>query len=216
MPASIPIKHCGTFTSLAAIRVRETFSRTTIVSRSCAACSYQYRYQSCGQWRLSCRAWWCAPRALRKPLNWLCEPLGAGARPVHPIRVNARQRSSTSVVFGAKQTLTEPALTESGFMSTCPRRGTRVSPAVSGAGSRQLRQVIQHHERVHLGRIGRALDRGHVVIGVGVLVFAGAEIRRPDADVVEVALIERGRRVVGLRRLAQHDRARAQDRLDDG
>src|SRR5262245_61472687 len=73
--------------------------------QSCAACSYQYRYQSCGQWRLSCRAWWCAPRALRKPLNWLCEPLGAGARPVHPIRVYSRQRS-TSVVFGAKGTFT--------------------------------------------------------------------------------------------------------------
>src|SRR5262249_54233436 len=75
--------------------------------QSCAACSYQYRYQSCGQWRLSCRAWWCAPRALRNPLNWLCEPLGAGARPVHPIRVNSRQRS-TLVAFGAKRTLTEP------------------------------------------------------------------------------------------------------------
>src|SRR5262249_51845224 len=45
----------------------------------------------------------CAPRALRKPLNWLCEPLGAGARPVHPIRVNSRQRS-TFVAFGAKRT----------------------------------------------------------------------------------------------------------------
>src|SRR5262249_59048753 len=67
-------------------------------------------------------------------------------------RVNSRQRSSTSVAFGAKQTLTEPALKESGFMSTCPRRGTRDSPAVSGAGSRQLRQVIQHHEPLHLGR----------------------------------------------------------------
>src|SRR5262249_17918394 len=77
--------------------------------RSCAACSYQYRYQSCGQWRLSCRAWWCAPRALRKPLNWLCEPLGAGARPVHPIRVISRRRSN-SVAFGAKRTLTEPRL----------------------------------------------------------------------------------------------------------
>jgi hypothetical protein len=69
---------------------------------------------------------------------------------------------------------------------------------------------------VHLGGIGGALDRGHVVIGVGVLVFAGAEIRRHDADVVAVALVEGGRGVVGLARLAQHDLARAQDRLDDG
>ena len=30
------------------------------------------------------------------------KPLGAGARPVHPIRVNSRQRS-TSVAFGAKR-----------------------------------------------------------------------------------------------------------------
>jgi hypothetical protein len=48
---------------------------------------------SCGQWRLSCRAWWSAPRALRKPLNWLCESLGAGARPVHPIREASLRRT---------------------------------------------------------------------------------------------------------------------------
>jgi len=78
------------------------------------------------------------------------------------------------------------------------------------------REIIQHHERVHLGRIGGALDRGHVVIGVGVLVFAGAEIRRHDADVVQVALVEGRGRVIGLGRLAQHDLARAQNRPDDG
>ena len=38
------------------------------------------------------------------PLNRLCEPLGAGARPVHPIRVISRQRT-ISVAFGAKRTL---------------------------------------------------------------------------------------------------------------
>src|SRR5215471_17710253 len=45
---------------------------------------------------------------------------GAVAKsPVLAHRINSRQRS-TSVAFGAKQTLTEPALTESGFMSTRP------------------------------------------------------------------------------------------------
>ena len=44
-----------------------------------------------------------SPRALRKPLNWLCEPLGAGARPVHPIRVSS-QHSMQSIEIGSKRT----------------------------------------------------------------------------------------------------------------
>src|SRR5215469_3996733 len=96
------------------------------------------------------------------------------------------------------------------------RRGARHSRAVSGARLRELREIVQHYERVNLGCIGGALDRGHVVIGVGVLMFAGAEIRRRDAGVVEVALVESGRRVVGLGRLAQHDLARGRIALTMG
>src|SRR5262245_42312062 len=67
-----------------------------------------------------------------------------------------------------------------------------------------LTQVIQHHEGEDLGRVGGALDRSHVIVGMGVLMLARPEIGGRDPDMVEVALVEGGRRKVCLRRLAQH------------
>src|SRR5262249_56884012 len=54
--------------------------------RSYTACSYRYRYQWCV--RLQCLLCWAwrVLLVLFKAPNRLCVSLGAGARPVHPIR----------------------------------------------------------------------------------------------------------------------------------
>src|SRR3954470_20496366 len=69
-------------------------------------------------------------------------------------------------------------------------------------GRGNLSQIIQHHERIDPRRVSGALDRGHVVVGMSILMLAGAEVRGRDADMVEIALVERRGRVIGLDRLS--------------
>src|SRR5215831_5689172 len=94
---------------------------------------------------------------------------------------------------------------------SCPtaapaRTGSAPYPAPSYRYSFHiLCEVVQQHEGKDPGRVGGTLDRRHVVVGMRVLVLAGTEIRGRDAGVVEVALVEGRRRVIGLDRRPQHD-----------
>src|SRR6476661_7523646 len=93
MPASMPIRHCGTFTSRAAIRPRATFSAKRLypshpanhMQRVLAGIDAN-RADGCGHGGVL---------LVLLSLRSLSERFGAGARPVHSI-LRARSRLAAS------------------------------------------------------------------------------------------------------------------------
>src|SRR6476660_7457159 len=147
------------------------------------------------------------------PPSWRCNgvdeiPSGAAVRTLVSLRDVLAHPARSAGAMLTKPDYMKRNISRGDRTRRGPARRMRARPARS-------RQIIEHHERIDPRRVRGALDRGHVVVGVSILMLAGAEVRGRDADMVEIALVERRGGVIGLDRLAQHDLAGAQDRAHD-
>src|SRR6266699_3220798 len=112
MPASMPIRQGGTFASRAAIRPRASFSRKTTAPLASRANQMQYVLACIDADRTGQSSFRLLGHGdvLLVLLSPPAKPLGAGARPVHPIPGRGGQHRQCPVI-GHDRTCRERALT---------------------------------------------------------------------------------------------------------